>query len=94
MDIVFEVLGWAGTVIILLGYLLLSLGKITNGRLYQTFNLVGAIGLLVNGVVHAAWPSAILNVIWSAIALFALIQIARKRPASPLTPVADEPQNI
>ena len=94
MDIVFEVLGWAGTVIILLGYLLLSLGKITNGRLYQTFNLVGAIGLLVNGVVHAAWPSAILNVIWSAIALFALIQIARKRPEKPLTPVADEPQNI
>ncbi len=82
MDIFFEIVGWAGTVTILVGYFLLSIGKISNGRMYQWFNLVGALGLLINGVVHSAWPSAILNVVWSAIALFALIQLARKRPVN------------
>lgn len=83
MNIVFEVIGWAGTVVILSAYFLLSIGKISNGRMYQWFNLVGALGLLINGVVHSAWPSAILNVVWSGIALFALVQLARKRRASP-----------
>ena len=88
MDIVFEVIGWAGTVLILTAYLLLSLGKLTNGRTYQLINLIGAVGLLVNGAVHAAWPSAILNVVWSGIAVFSLVQLARKRPRSPITPPA------
>jgi TRAP-type C4-dicarboxylate transport system permease small subunit len=79
MDIFFEVVGWAGTVVILTGYFLLSIGRIPNGRLYQWLNLAGAIGLLVNGAFHAAWPSAILNVVWSGIALFALVQLVRKR---------------
>lgn len=79
MDIFFEVVGWAGTVIILTGYFLLSIGRIPNGRAYQWLNLAGALGLLVNGVVHTAWPSAILNVVWSAIAIFALIRLARNR---------------
>jgi len=94
MDIVFEVLGWTGTVLILAAYLLLSLGKIANGRTYQLLNLVGAVGLLINGVVHSAWPSAILNVVWTAIAVFALVQLARKRPAARLTPTADSTPDI
>lgn len=88
MDIVFEVLGWVGTVLILFAYLLLSLGKLKNGRTYQLINLFGAIGLLINGAVHAAWPSAILNVVWSGIAIFSLVQLARKRPEKPITPPA------
>lgn len=82
MDILFEVVGWAGTVIVLTGYLLLSIGRIPNGRAYQWLNFGGALGLLVNGAVHAAWPSAILNVVWGGIALFALVQLARERPVN------------
>jgi len=81
MDILFEVIGWTGTVAILLGYLLLSIGKIENGPLYQWFNLVGASALLVYGAFHSAWASAILNLVWSAIAVFALVQIVRRRRA-------------
>jgi len=77
MDVFLEVVGWAGTVVILTAYLLLSIGKIPNGRTYQVLNLIGAVGLLVNGVVHSAWPSAILNVVWSGIAIFALVQLVR-----------------
>ena len=82
MDILFEIVGWAGTALIITGYLLLSIGKISNGWAYQWLNLAGAIGLLINGAVHAAWPSAILNVVWSGIALYALSQLIRKRKRS------------
>jgi hypothetical protein len=85
MDIVFEVIGWTGTVLLIGGYLLLSIGKIPNGRTYQLLNLIGAIGLLINGAVHGAWPSVILNVVWSAIGIVALIRLAR-RPAADAAP--------
>ena len=91
MDIVFEVIGWAGTALILFAYLMLSIGKLENGRTYQLINLFGAIGLLINGAVHAAWPSAILNVVWSGIAVYSLIQLVRKRGARPVTPPAHTP---
>ena len=92
MDILFEVVGWTGTVAILTGYLLLSLGKIQNGPLYQWINLVGAVALLIYGLIHGALASAILNVVWSAIAIFALIQIVRRR--TPSTPPANQTPDV
>ncbi|MGX5682069.1 CBU_0592 family membrane protein [Schumannella luteola] len=90
MDVVFEVVGWVGTVLLIGAYFLLSVGRIPNGRTYQLFNLFGAIGLLINGAVHGAWPSVILNVVWSGIGVFALIQLARKRRVNTAeTPSAD-----
>jgi hypothetical protein len=85
MDIVFEIVGWAGTVLLIGAYLLLSIGKIPNGRIYQWFNLIGAIGLLINGAVHGAWPVVILNVVWSAIGIVALVRLTR-RPAPVVEP--------
>lgn len=82
MEIVFEVIGWTGTVLLISAYFLLSIGRITNGRVYQWFNLIGALGLLINGAVHGAWPSVILNVVWTGIGVFALIQLVRKRPVN------------
>ena len=90
MNIVFEVIGYAGAVAILLAYFLLSIGKITSGRTYHLLNLVGAIGLLINGAVHAAWPSVVLNVVWTGIAIFSVVQLARKRVVNTdQTPSAD-----
>lgn len=90
MDIVFEVIGWVGTVLLIAAYFLLSIGRIPNGRAYQLFNLFGAIGLLINGAVHGAWPSVILNIVWSGIGVFSLIQLARKQRVNPTeTPSAD-----
>lgn len=84
----FEVIGWTGTLLLIGAYFLLSIGKIPNGRTYQWLNLLGALGLLVNGAVHGAWPSAVLNIVWSGIGIFAIIQLARRRRAD-RTPSAD-----
>ena len=82
MQLALEIVGYAGAVCILAAYFLLSIGKITSGRVYHVLNLIGALGLLINGAVHAAWPSVILNVVWTGIAIFSLVQLARKRPTN------------
>ena len=65
MLLLVEVAGWAGAVLILGAYLLVSLGKVTGqSPLYQAMNVVGAAGFIVNGWWHGAMPSATLNIVW------------------------------
>ena len=72
--------GWAGAVLILLAYLLLSAGRFSGTSLtYQAMNVVGAAGFVVNGWWHGAMPSATLNVLWLMIGLFASIRIMKRR---------------
>jgi hypothetical protein len=75
-----EIAGWAGAGLILLAYLLVTAEKLT-GRspAFQWMNLVGAAGFVVNGLWHGAIPSASLNIVWMAIAAFALVRIASRR---------------
>jgi quinol-cytochrome oxidoreductase complex cytochrome b subunit len=78
-----EVAGWAGAVLILLPYLLLSAEKLTGQSLvYQGMNVVGAAGFVINGWWHGAMPSAALNVLWLFIGAVASWRIIRKRGSS------------
>ena len=82
LEIAVEVAGWAGASLILGGYLLLSMGRLTGqSLLYQGMNVVGAAGFIVNGWWHGAVPSAVLNVIWMMIGGVALWRITRLRRA-------------
>ena len=76
--IVVEIIGWIGAAAILAGYFLFSVGKLSNGIRYQLFNLIGAGGLLMNALVNQSWPFVILNAVWSATAVYALIGLAKK----------------
>ena len=83
VEIAVEVAGWAGALLILLAYLLLSMGRVTGqSLLYQGMNIVGAAGFVVNGWWHRALPSAALNVLWLLIGAFASWRIVRKRGSS------------
>jgi len=80
VELVVEVVGWAGAILILLAYLMLSAGKLTGQSLtYQGMNVVGAAGFVVNGWWHGALPSATLNVLWLMIGLFAAIRIIKRQ---------------
>ena len=82
-ELAVEVAGWAGAVLILLAYLLLSAGKLTGQSLvYQGMNVVGAAGFVVNGWWHGALPSASLNVLWLLIGAIASWRILKKRRSS------------
>jgi hypothetical protein len=77
------VAGWAGAILILLAYLLLSMGRLTGqSALYQGMNVVGAAGFVVNGWWHGAVPSATLNVIWLLIGAWALWRIRMRKGSS------------
>ena len=79
-----ELAGWSGAALILLAYLLLSIGRLTGQSVvYQAMNVVGAAGFIVNGWWHGALPSASLNVIWMLIGAFALWRIWLRRRVEP-----------
>lgn len=68
-----DVVGWVGAGLVLVAYGLLSAGKLTaRGVAYQLMNVVGAVGMLINGYVRGALPSAALNLIWMGIGLYVL----------------------
>ena len=83
IEIAVEVAGWIGASLILLGYLLLSAGKLTGQSLtYQGMNVVGAAGFVVNGWWHGAIPSAALNILWLLIGAIATWRILKNRGSS------------
>jgi len=76
LEILMEVVGWIGAILILGGYAMLTAGKVTAKSVsYQVMNVVGAAGFIANSSWNGAWPSAILNVIWVGIGVFALGRI-------------------
>ena len=78
-----EAAGWIGAVLILIAYLLVTMGRLTGkSAAFQWMNLVGAAGFTINGWWHRAIPSAALNVIWMLIAAFALGRIWNARNSS------------
>ena len=77
-----EIIGWAAAVLILVAYILLSLGRIeAKSVAYQGMNIVGAAGFIVNSGYNGAIPSAVLNIVWMGIGMFALTRILRRRTA-------------
>lgn len=74
MNLFVVVAGWFGAIVILGAYALFAMGWFdSRSRAYHLLNLVGAAGIAVNSGWNGAMPSAILNVIWAAIAIYALV---------------------
>jgi hypothetical protein len=74
-----DIAGWSGTVLVLGSYALISSGKLQpRSALYQSMNVIGAIGLAINSGWNGAWPSAGLNVVWLGIAVLAMRRNRRR----------------
>ena len=73
----YDVAGWIGMVLVLLAYILLSTKKIENGMLYQVLNLFAGILMAVGLYPKNAWFSFVLQVIWSIVALIAIIRLKK-----------------
>lgn len=80
MTILVEVIGWAGALLILASYLLVSTERLSGtSATFQWMNVAGAAGFIVNSGWHHAWPSTVLNIAWMAIGLATLFSLARRR---------------
>ena len=86
VEIAVEVAGWVGALLILLAYVMVTIGRLT-GRspAFQWMNLVGAAGFIINGWWHEALPSTALNVIWMLIATVALWRLWSKGSSTSAT---------
>ena len=72
-SLIVDVIGWAGTALVLLAYLLITSKRLgSESKLYQGMNLFGAVGLIVNTFVNGAYPSTGLNIAWVLIALYGI----------------------
>ncbi|HEX6872102.1 MAG TPA: hypothetical protein VF163_13475 [Micromonosporaceae bacterium] len=82
MDLLVTVVGWAGAAVLLIAYGLTSAGRLPpEGARFQALNLSGALALTLNSAYHDAWPSAVLNIVWILIGVFALWRGTRRRAA-------------
>ena len=78
MTILIEIVGWIGAALILGSYVLVSRGKLEGrSRMFQSMNVAGAAGLVVNSAWHAAVPSTVLNVIWLGVGFATLWTLQR-----------------
>ncbi len=73
-----DVAGWAGALLILAAYILLSSGRLDGrSRVYQWMNVAGSAGFVVNSGWNGALPSAVLNAVWMVIGILTLWQIRK-----------------
>ncbi|NQW28316.1 MAG: hypothetical protein HQ474_10430 [Flammeovirgaceae bacterium] len=71
-----DILGWLGSIEVVLAYALISAKKMSpNSKIYQWLNISGALFLIANTLFYGAFPSATVNVIWVVIGWVALVKI-------------------
>jgi hypothetical protein len=74
-----EIYGWYGMAAILLAYALASFSIISSaGLIYQILNGSGALGVMLASLYKKAYQPAALNLIWTLIAVIALINMFAK----------------
>ncbi len=78
MKLLVEITGWAGALLVLGAYGLLTIKRVTPvSKSYRWLNVAGSAGLVVNAIWNGALPAAFLNVVWLAVTLYALARAAR-----------------
>ncbi|MFT6868468.1 MAG: hypothetical protein ACJA08_003322 [Cyclobacteriaceae bacterium] len=79
MKLLIDVLGWVGSIEVIIAYFLISSNKVTGISIgYQLLNLTGAAFLIVNTIYYGAYPSSLINIVWVGIAGYALIKMRIK----------------
>jgi hypothetical protein len=74
-NILIDIIGWIGAVVLLLAYSMVSTRKMEGGSVvFQLLNLVGSAFLVVNSFFYGAYPSSGTNTVWMGIAFYALLR--------------------
>ena len=80
MDLLIDILGWIGSLLVVVAYGLNSYQKIKSDSLFfYALNLLGGVFLIVYSVHKAAYANTFVNIVWVVIAIPALIHVIRKK---------------
>lgn len=78
--LIFDIIGWTGSVCVVLAYGLNSYQKIkSDSYTFLLLNFVGGMCLIAYTAFYSAFANTFLNVVWVAIAIPALIRLARRK---------------
>jgi hypothetical protein len=81
--LIFDSLGWVGAFLLLSAYALVSFKRLAvDSMVYQGMNVAASILLAVNTLYHRAYPSSFVNIVWTFIAVFAILTVVRKHEKS------------
>jgi FtsH-binding integral membrane protein len=80
INLLIEVIGWAGSIAILVAYGLNSYQKITSSSLtFTLLNLFGGLMLIGYTIYKDALPNTFVNLVWVIIAIIALAKNIQQR---------------
>ena len=77
--LVFDILGWIGSIMVVLAYFLLSTKKIKPGLTYQLLNLFAALLMAIGLYPRNAWFSFAVQIVWALVAIFAITKMKREK---------------
>ena len=76
---IIEVVGWSGTVLVLLAFLLLQIRRVGPGSgTYLSMNFFGGLFIGLNSYFNGAVPSVALNFAWVGIAVYGMVRSLRR----------------
>ena len=77
-ELIVEIIGWIGMIIVLLAYFLITWKKIDReSKVYHSMNLFGAFLLGINSFINKAYPPTGLDIAWMLIAIYGLAKGAK-----------------
>ena len=77
MEILIQIIGWVGTILIISAYFLVSSKKIQSSSYsYQMLNFIGAVAVGISVFYQHAWSALALQIAWVIIAGIALIRMS------------------
>lgn len=82
IDLVIEIIGWVGSIEILLAYGLNSYQKIkSNSLAFSLLNLTGGLFLMIYTIYKDAFANTFVNLVWVIIAVIALGKFYQQKSA-------------
>ena len=77
-SIINEIIGWYGTIAIIVAFALISFNLLpVNSIIYQILNGTGAIGIVYISFKKKAYQPGVLNIIWAIIAIIAIVRMVK-----------------
>jgi hypothetical protein len=78
-QLLIEIVGWAGSILIVGAYALNLNGKLEATNLkYIWANIIGAIFFMINSYSHGAMPSVVVNIVWIGFAINTILQLRKE----------------
>lgn len=80
LDLLSDTAGWAGAILLLGAYALVSSTRLEGDSIvYRLLNLLGGALLIINSFYYGAYPSVGVNAVWIGVAAFSILKSTSKR---------------